>query len=215
MRATIPEALRAARQVLHNFALTIRAMPAPRFLQQSGSLALDRVRSSAKIWLVPTMQLSPTPPAATLSRTSVHDELARQTRETNMTAQEQSTLKTLILSDVAVDAFELPAYRLLNDLGHDVSAADSADEAVEMLQQDQTDLVVVDADSPNQREMVSRITELPPEQQPRQLAIFSDALDESLSALLRKLSPARVHVLLKPLHMHGLLGVLRNIEPKA
>jgi CheY-like chemotaxis protein len=132
-----------------------------------------------------------------------------------MTAQEQSTLKTLILHNGASDSFELPAYRLLNDFGHDVATTDSADEAVELLQHDRTDLVVIDADRPGQREFVSRLTALPPDQQPRQLAIFSDALDDSLSTLMHRLTPGRVHVLLKPLHMHGLLGVLRTIEAKS
>ena len=136
-----------------------------------------------------------------------------------MTAQEQSTLKTLIFHNEAADSLELPAYRLLNDFGHDVSATDSADEAVELLRNDRADLVVVDADRPGQRRFVSRLSDLPPDQQPRQLAIFSDVLDESLSTLVHKLSPGpgpgRVHVLLKPLHMHGLLGVLRAIELKA
>lgn len=81
-----------------------------------------------------------------------------------------------------------------------------------MLQDEPADLVVVDADRAGQREFVSRLSSLPADQQPRQLAIFSDTLDDSLATLSHKLSPARVHVLLKPLHMHGLLGVLRHIE---
>ncbi|HMB94872.1 MAG TPA: hypothetical protein VKK61_02415 [Tepidisphaeraceae bacterium] len=109
----------------------------------------------------------------------------------------------------------MPAFRLLNDLGHDVSSAVSTDQALEMLQHDGADLVVVDADRPEQREFVSRLNNIPEDQQP-QVAIFSDALDDSLSVMVNKLDrAANVHVLLKPLHMHGLLNMLRNIEAKA
>lgn len=131
-----------------------------------------------------------------------------------MTAQEQSTLRTLLVHTEVVDADSHSAYRLLNELGHDVSAAGSADQALELLQHDATDLVIVDSDSPGRHDFVARLINLPTDQQPRQVAIFSETLDDSLNALAAKLQRSRVHVLLKPLHMHGLLGVLRNIESR-
>jgi CheY-like chemotaxis protein len=132
-----------------------------------------------------------------------------------MTAQEQSTLRAILLHHHAGESYSLPAYRLLSDLGHDVTSTDSADQVFEMLRHDRTDLLVVDADKPEQRAVVDRLSDLPPEQQPREVAIFSDALHEALSSLSYKLSAARVHVLLKPLHMHRLLGVLRHLENDA
>jgi hypothetical protein len=133
-----------------------------------------------------------------------------------MTANEQLTLKTVILHDHPLDSYELPTYRLLNGLGHDVSSTKSPDDAVEMLRGDVTDLLIIDSKKSEQRDFVSRLSDLPADQQPRQVAIISDSVDDSLSALVHKLDrAASVHVLLKPLHMHGLLKMLRNIEAKA
>jgi CheY-like chemotaxis protein len=132
-----------------------------------------------------------------------------------MTAQQQLTLRAILLHNQVGESYSLPAYRLLSDLGHDVTETDSADQALEMLRSDGADLLVVDADRPEQRAVVNRLSDLPADQQPRHVAIFSDTLDESLSSLSLKLSSSRVHVLLKPLHMHRLLGVLRHFEGKA
>jgi DNA-binding response OmpR family regulator len=132
-----------------------------------------------------------------------------------MTAQEQSTLRALLVHTEVADADSHSAYRLLNQLGHDVHSAATADEAVEMLQNDRADLVIVDSDDSGRRDFVTRLMSLPTDQQPLQIAIFSDALDEALAGLTRQLQRSRVHVLLKPLHMHGLLGMLRAIESKA
>jgi hypothetical protein len=129
-----------------------------------------------------------------------------------MTAQEQLTLRAVILHDQIADSFGLPAFRLLNDLGHDVSTTDSADQAIEMLQHDPADLLIIDAERAQQRQFISRLSSLPSDQQPKQVAVFSDSSDESMSGLASKLNRAKVHVLLRPLHMHGLLGMLRTIE---
>jgi CheY-like chemotaxis protein len=129
-----------------------------------------------------------------------------------MTAQDQLTLKTIILHGQSVDAGGLPEYRLLNELGHDVTITPSAQQAVQFLQSDRADLVVVDSDRLGQNDFISRLAALPADQQPRQIAIFSDAIDQSLSAIAGKVQRSRVHMLLRPLHMHGLLKVLRSIE---
>lgn len=129
-------------------------------------------------------------------------------------AEEQLTLKTIILHGISVDASGLPEYRLLNELGHEIATAHSAQEAVQLLQHDRADLVVVDSDRAGEQDFVTRLNGLPADQQPRQVAILSDVLDENLKSLAAKVQRSRVHVLLKPLHMHGLLGVLRTIESK-
>jgi CheY-like chemotaxis protein len=123
-------------------------------------------------------------------------------------------LRTVIFNH-ETDAPISPEYRLLNQLGHEVATAGSAQEAVQLLQTEHTDLVVVDADAAEQQEFVNRLNDLPAEQSPRQVAIFTDAIDDSLTSLVRRLERTRVHVLMRPLHMHGLLGVLRSIGTHA
>jgi DNA-binding NtrC family response regulator len=132
-----------------------------------------------------------------------------------MMAQEQVALRTIILHGQATDVVGLPEYRLLHNMGHDVATADTTRQAVEFLQTDRADLVVIDADRAGQRDFLSILGDLPADQQPTQVAIVSDSVDDGLSRLVQKLQRAHVHVLLRPLHMHGLLGVLRNIEASA
>lgn len=123
-------------------------------------------------------------------------------------------LRTVIFNDDSSYAPVSPEYRLLNELGYEVATADSAQAAVELLQSGRADLVVVDVQDSEQRAFMTRLTDLPAEQSPRQVAIFADAMDESLKSLVRSLERTRVHVLMRPLHMHGLLSVLRNIGPQ-
>jgi hypothetical protein len=76
-------------------------------------------------------------------------------------------------------------------------------------------LLVVDiSNSPRNRDFVNRLTELPQDSRPRELAIFSDAMDETLRGLRGRIKPCKVHIFLKPLHMHGLLSVLRHLASK-
>lgn len=132
-----------------------------------------------------------------------------------MTAQDQLTLKTIILHGHSTDASALPEFQLLNQLGHDISTTESPEQAMQLLQGDRADLVVVDSDRAGQQDFVTRLGNIPADQQPKQIAIFSDAMDDALASLTRRVQRSRVTVLLKPLHMHGLLGVLRTIEGKA
>src|SRR5262245_34437088 len=122
-----------------------------------------------------------------------------------MTAQEQGTIRTVILHPEALDAYSLPEYRLLNGLGHDVAATSSADQTVELLPNDRPDLVIIDADQVTQLEIVQFLNSLPADHQPHQVAIFCDSMDDRLSELTAGLKRPNVRVLLKPLHMHGLL----------
>jgi DNA-binding NtrC family response regulator len=132
-----------------------------------------------------------------------------------MTAQEQLMLKTILLHNQAADASGLPAYRLLNELGHEVEVTDSNDQALGLLRSDRADLVVIDADYTGRSDFIARLSKLPSDEQPMQVAIFSEAVDEGLTLLVDRLQRGKVHVLLKPLHMHGLLNVLRSIESKS
>src|ERR1700722_10616007 len=129
-----------------------------------------------------------------------------------MTVEDRATFRSVILPADAAPAF----YRtgeLLNDLGYEVAPADSADHALDLLHQDQTDLLIVDvSNSPGNRAFIQHVSELPAEMRPRQLAIFSDTSDDSLRSLRARFKPSKVHVFLKPLHIHGLLTVLKKLK---
>jgi len=87
---------------------------------------------------------------------------------------------------------------------------------MEMLATEAVDLLVVDiTNGKENRLLVNRLAELPAESRPHELAIFSDHADDSLTGLRKKIAGTHVHVLLKPLHMHGLLKVLRQLETDA
>jgi DNA-binding NtrC family response regulator len=131
-----------------------------------------------------------------------------------MTAQETNVKKSIVLTRESEEPSESAAYRLLSELGHEVVPVSSTDRAVSALQQDPAaDLVVIDMDEAGELYSLHRLFDAIPEnQQPRQVAVFSDRFDPSLSEFRRQLSPKRVHVFLKPLHLHGLLGLLRQIE---
>ena len=131
-----------------------------------------------------------------------------------MTAQETTTKRSIVLTRESDEPSESTAYRLLSELGHEVVPVSSPDRAVSALQHDPAaDLVVIDMDAPGELLSLRRLfDDVPESQQPRQVAVFSDRFDPSLSELRRRLTPQRVHVFLKPLHLHGLLGLLRQIE---
>ena len=103
-----------------------------------------------------------------------------------------------------------PEMTLLSHMGHDVSAV-SPDEALSLLQRQDTDVVVVDVSGWRDRqEFVNRLSDVLEARQARHVAVFTDQLDDYLKNLRDKTSK-RVHVFLKPLHLHGLLHVLKNL----
>jgi hypothetical protein len=130
-----------------------------------------------------------------------------------MTISDHPTLRAVILPAGAVRVEDLAARRLLKDLGHTVAGAGTPNQALELLNQDDTDLLIVDVtDSQENRAFVDRLADLPDPHRPREVAIFSNWIDKSLDQLRKRLEPSRVHVFLKPLHMHGLLTVLRQMD---
>lgn len=129
-----------------------------------------------------------------------------------MTVEDRATIKAIVLPAEASTSANR-AGQLLIDSGHEVASAQSPDEALEMLQSEEADLLVVDVtNSPENRGFVSQLPNLNADDLPRELAIFSDTMDEVLRGLRKRISPCKVHIFLKPLHMHGLLGVLRQLE---
>jgi CheY-like chemotaxis protein len=130
-----------------------------------------------------------------------------------MTAQVRSTMRAVVLPSPDAHPQDTPTRRLLRQLGHDVARAQSPDHAIELLNSDHTDLLVVDVSNANEnRQMIDRISDLSENNRPTQVAIFTDALDAQLNAFKKKLGSSHVHVFLKPLHMHGLLNVLRQMN---
>jgi response regulator RpfG family c-di-GMP phosphodiesterase len=127
--------------------------------------------------------------------------------------QDRVTFRSVILPAESAPA----AYRseqLLNDLGHEVSPANSPEHALSLLQQEPTDLLVVDVSgSARNREFVGQLPAMDASARPAQVAIISDVLDDALRGVRTRLGRAKVHVFLKPLHMHGLLNFLRTLEP--
>ncbi len=129
-----------------------------------------------------------------------------------MMAQLRSALRAVVLPSPEAHPQDTPTRRLLGELGHDVARAASPDHALELINSDHTDLLVVDITNSANRELFESLCELPESKRPDQVAVFSDSIDEQLREWRRRVAPSHVHVFLKPLHMHGLLSVLRQIE---
>jgi response regulator RpfG family c-di-GMP phosphodiesterase len=130
-----------------------------------------------------------------------------------MTSQLRSALRAVVLP--APDAYveDTPTRRLLGELGYDVARALSPDHAIELLSADHTDLLVMDlTNNSSNRELLQALSEMPESKRPEQIAVFSDSLDLQLRDVRRRLAPTQVHLFFEPLHMHGLLNVLRHME---
>jgi response regulator RpfG family c-di-GMP phosphodiesterase len=131
-----------------------------------------------------------------------------------MTAQIPSAFRAVILPSSDAHRQDTPTRRLLGELGYDVARADSSGHALELINSEHTDLMVVDITSAANRQLFESLCELPESKRPDQVAVFTDSIDSQLREWRRKVSPSQVHVFLKPLHMHGLLGVLRQMEQR-
>ncbi|MGA3066911.1 MAG: hypothetical protein ABSF29_08705 [Tepidisphaeraceae bacterium] len=130
-----------------------------------------------------------------------------------MMAQVRSALRTVILPSPDAYPQDTPTRRLLGELGHDVSRAATPDHALELIAADHTDLLVVDLTNNNANTpLIDALSELPEGKRPTQVAIFTDTIDLHLRDFRRSYVPSHVHIFLKPLHMHGLLGVLRTMD---
>jgi len=87
---------------------------------------------------------------------------------------------------------------------------------MQMLLADPVDLLVIDiTNAKDNQQLVHQLADLPMASRPHELAIFSDHADEFLTGLRKKVGGTHVHVLLKPLHVHGLLKILRQLETDA
>lgn len=131
-------------------------------------------------------------------------------------ATETTSLRAIVVLPESVEVEKHPGVRLLRELGHHVSPASSPDDAIGLLQSAHTDLLVVDLpDDAERRQVFDTLSTLPARQRPRQAAVFSDGLDEYVRQLrVSSADRPKVHVFLKPLHLHGLLNVLRSIQSR-
>lgn len=129
------------------------------------------------------------------------------------TVADRQTLRTIVVVTKGPDSALQPTSRLLSDLGHNVTDANSPDEAVQILQNNGADLLVVDLPTIDQkRRLFERIEALPQSARPNRIAIFADEPDDFSKSLSIQQSKPRVHLFMKPLHVHGLLNVLRSLE---
>jgi DNA-binding NtrC family response regulator len=129
-----------------------------------------------------------------------------------MTAQVRSSLRAVVLPSPEAHPHDTPTRRLLGELGHDVARAVSPDHALQLMNSDHTDLLVVDITCGWNRDMIDALFDMPADKRPDQVAVFSDSIDSQLREMRRSVNPSHVHIFLKPLHMHGLLNVLRQME---
>ena len=132
-----------------------------------------------------------------------------------MTAQIRAALRAVVLPSGDAYPQDTPTRRLLGQLGHDVTRANSPNHAMELINSDHTDLLVVDVTNNANRDLFDSLSELPESKRPDEVAVFSDSVDLQLREWRRTISPTHVHVFLKPLHMHGLLTVLRQMERRS
>jgi DNA-binding NtrC family response regulator len=129
-----------------------------------------------------------------------------------MTVEDRATFRSVILPSENATAAHT-AGQLLNEYGHQVVPAQSPRHALELLGEEHTDLLIVDlSDSARNGDFLARLAELPITARPDQLAIFTDGGDENFGSLRSQIKPSKLQVFLKPLHMHGLLGILRRME---
>jgi hypothetical protein len=133
-----------------------------------------------------------------------------------MATLDQVAIRTIFVHPNADPANLWPTHRLLADLGHEITSTSTLDEALRLMQEETTDLLILEeppkAEAALREEELRQIHSLPPSQQPREVAIFSDRPKDYRST--RHSGAPRIHVLVKPLHMHGLLQVIRQLETR-
>lgn len=129
-----------------------------------------------------------------------------------MTTTADSTHLRAIVVHAAVTKIDADSTsKLLTDLGHRVDPAANASEAMHLLRSGKTDLLVVDLPAGDETDVLEQLALLPVDHHPGEVAVFSDAASDAVAAV-RTRRTRKVHVFFKPLHMHGLLNVLRGLE---
>jgi CheY-like chemotaxis protein len=127
--------------------------------------------------------------------------------------------RTVLLFTTDDQAVRVVTHRLLQELGHDVKLSESIDDALRALRDTGAELLIVGDATPDvaglaerSAALVNRIGDLPNGSRPREIAIFVNATHDDVPQQPRTDYPGcRVHQFFKPLHMHGLLSVLREM----
>lgn len=140
-----------------------------------------------------------------------------------MSMANQTSGRTVLLYPADEHAVRVTTHRLLQDLGHDVTFTTGVEEVLAMLRQSPADLLIVDeswrdvAQAPDRRSsLISKIGDLPAACRPRAVAIFADDSEADAPAQPGLAAPgSRVHVFIKPYHIHGLLALLRKLAKDA
>ena len=134
-----------------------------------------------------------------------------------MATLDQVAMRTIFVHPNSDPANLWPTHRLLADLGHEITSTNTLEEALRLMrEEDFTDLLILEeppkAEASFREEELRQIRSLPTSQQPREVAIFSDRPKDFRTT--RQSGAPRVHVLVKPLHMHGLLQVIRHLDSR-
>lgn len=103
--------------------------------------------------------------------------------------------------------------KLLRDRGHRVDISDSVAELSRLSKDVPLDLLVVDSTlSGTEATYLEDLAAVHWTTPPREVAVLSDSENLSVRDLRARLRRSAVHLFLKPLHLHGLLRVLRKAE---
>ena len=133
-----------------------------------------------------------------------------------MATLDQVATRTIFVHPNSDPANLWPTHRLLADLGHEVTSKSTLEEALRLMREDPIDLLILEEPPKSpasvREQALQQIRALPMAQRPREVAIFSDRPGEPDQS--RQTGTPRVHVLLKPLHMHGLLQILRHLDAR-
>jgi DNA-binding response OmpR family regulator len=131
-----------------------------------------------------------------------------------MATLERVATRTIFVHPNSDPANLWPTHRLLADLGHEVTSTSTLEEALRLMRDDPTDLLILEeppkSEASFREEELKQIRSLPASLQPREVAIFSDR--PGAADRVRPTGVPRVHILVKPLHMHGLLQIVRQLS---
>lgn len=105
------------------------------------------------------------------------------------------------------------ATEMLSTQGCQIAWANSVSEAIEKAALQPTELLVLSIpDTAEQRQALSRLSTLPAPQRPREVAILSDEINDDTIQLRRSVAGSKVHLFVRPIHVHGLLSLIKRLE---
>ena len=136
-----------------------------------------------------------------------------------MNALDQPMRRTILLYPQDDQAVRVTTHRLLQQLGHEVTLSTDTDDALRQLLDSHADLLVID-DGPvssdyqghRPHDIVSRLVDLPMSHRPREVAVFAhESQGQGIELQQLECDGSRVHLFIKPFHVHGLLAILRDM----